>query len=157
MSADIITQILGIIGTSTGVLALIISYRTYANARPNLKVNVKKIEHYSDTFIKGKNMTIATQLAISNCGDRPTTLNEIEAQFTYKGRQYKFKEEFIRTVTDGEENVGYSKISVEPHETTDEYVYLKGLISSIPKEIIFDFRIYHTHGVCSFRETSSKR
>jgi hypothetical protein len=157
MSADTLTQILGLIGTITGALALLISYRTYTNARPNLKVKVKKIEHYSDSFIEEKNMTIATRLAISNCGDRPTTLNEIEAQFTQEGKQYKFKEEFLRTVTDGEENIGYSKISVEPHETTDEYVYLKGLVSIIPQEIICNFRIYHTHGICSFRATSSKR
>lgn len=149
---------LGVIGTITGALALLISYRTYANARPNLKVKVKKIEHYRETYLeeKMKKIVIATQLSISNCGDRPTTLNEIEVQFTHDGKQYKFKEEILRIGTDGEENTYHSKISVEPHETTDEYQYFKGFVPSIPPEIICNFRIYHTHGICSFKAISKQ-
>lgn len=61
-------------------------------------------------------MTINLVLSISNCGDRPTTLNEIEVQFFLKGKEYKFKKDLRRTIVDDEhEETYYAQMSIEPH------------------------------------------
>lgn len=160
MSADYFTQVLGLIGAITGVLALLISYRTYANARPKLNVTVKKCEHLYDklTEEKSEKIIINTQLSISNVGDRRTTLNETEIQFVHEGKNYAFKKDFQRTVYDDDnDELGFSKISIDPHETINEYLYFDGMVEGIEQEKIeCNFKIFHTHGEYSFKATSER-
>ena len=114
MSADSLTQILGVTGAITGVLALLVSYRTYANAKPKLKVTVKKCEH---KLVEKNKIEINSQLSISNCGDRPTTLNEIELEFSQDGKKYKLKKDIEREVMDDDNEIlGVSKgVSINRH------------------------------------------
>lgn len=160
MSADYLTPILGLIGTITGVLALLISYRTYASAKPKLNVTVKKCEHLYDklTQEKSEKIIINSQLSISNVGDRRTTLNETEIQFVHDGKNYAFKKEFKRTVYDDDNNeLGFSKVSIDPHETINEYLYFDGLVEGNEQEkIACGFKIFHTHGEYSFKATSER-
>jgi len=136
------------------VLALLISYRTYANAKPKLKVTLKKCEH---RLVEDNKIVINSQLSISNCGDRPITLNEIEVRFTQNGKNYEFKKEMERKVYDEDSSEEWiSKMSVNPHETTDEWVYFEGSVAGIQQEIDCYFKIYHTRGTCSFKATSKR-
>jgi hypothetical protein len=36
-------------------------------------------------------------------------------------------------------------MSIEPHTTTNEYLYLEGIVKEIQQEIECNFKIYHTH------------
>ena len=103
-------------------------------------------------------VVINSLLSISNCGDRPTTLNDIEVQFTQNGKNYKFKKEIERRVYDEETNelLEVSKISVPSHETINEWIYFEGSVSGIQQEIDCYYKIYHTHGTCSFKATSKR-
>jgi hypothetical protein len=158
MSADVLTQILGITGAITGVLALLVSYRTYSAARPNLKVLTKKCNHFYRTPTSN-NITFHPQLSISNLGDRPTTLNKIEAEFTVNGKVYSAKQDIERVECDEEtgETLSTSKISVEPHSTIDKFIYLEINAEGEQQEKIqCTFKLYHTHGIYILVATSVK-
>ena len=156
MSSDYITQALGVVGTITGVLALLVSYRTYTNAKPKLKVTVKKCEHYYRFEKNSEKININPQLSISNCGDGGTTLNEIEIQFMQDGKRYKLKKDIVREVMDDDNEIlGVAKISMNPHETINEFVYFEGFVKGKWQEKIdCKFKIFHTHGVHSFKAIS---
>lgn len=161
MSADTLTQILGITGAITGVLALIVSYRTYTSAKPKLKVTVKKCEHLYEKGVEKTNdkIIINSQLSINNSGDRGTTLNEIEAKFMQDGKEYRFKKEIGEQVIDDDtgEILGETKVSIRSHETIDKWVFFEGLIKGTQQgEIECQFKLFHTHGSCSFSATSKR-
>ena len=158
MSVDTLTQILGITGAITGVLALLVSYRTYANAKPKLKVTIKKCEH---KFVEenSNKIIINSQLSISNSGDRGTTLNEIEAKFLQDGKEYKLKKEIGEEVIDDDagEILGEANLSINPHETINKFVSFGGLIKGNQQEKIeCQFQLFHTHGTCAFKATSKR-
>lgn len=153
MSADILTQALGVAGITTGALALLVSYRTYAMAKPHLRVTTKKCTH----FYNSQTLTIHPELSISNRGDRQTTLNRVEAEFTVNGIVYTQKYDFHITEFDEEVRapVIVSKVSVDPHSTIEEFVIFEAETKGIQlNEIPCIFRIYHTHGTYEFKALS---
>lgn len=162
MSVDYLNPIWGIIGTVISLFALLISYRAYTYTKPKLKVTVKKCEHSYEKYAEKNSdkINISLQLLISNSGDRGTCLNEIEAHFIHDGKPYKLTKGFERNVYDNnnEDVLGVTtQATLKPHDTNIEYVYLAGLVEGIQQEKIdCKFRIYHAHGVYSFKATSKK-
>ena len=144
---------LGMIGTITGVVALIISVITYWREKPKLNVTIKRAEHIVDKKFPRK-IEFTFVFAISNRGDRGTTLNGIEMSYIDNGKIHSQKKEIdygnAMLIND------VRKVNVNPHETIDRLVLFDDdLIEEPPKETMnYSFIIYHTHGAYRFNVTS---
>lgn len=95
MSELLNVSILGIIGTVTGILALLISWRLYSKQKPNIKIKVVKCEHnFPNLSEKNKTRDIRfwTKFQVKNVGDRGTKINAITLSFKTNGKEYHLKE-----------------------------------------------------------------
>jgi hypothetical protein len=145
--------VLGIIGTITGVVALLVSYWTYRNAKPRLKVTLKRAEHIIDKKLPNS-VGFTFVFTISNRGDRGTTLNEIEMSYTDNGKLHSQKKEIQHGYGTLINDV--QKVNVNPHETIDRLILFDDdMIEEPPKKTMdFSFILYHTHGAFKFKATS---
>lgn len=144
---------LGIIGTITGVIALLVSYWTYRNAKPRLVVTAKRAEHIIDKKFP-KRIGFTFVFTINNHGDRGTTLNEIEMSYVDNGKVHSQKKE----IKDGYAMLinDVRKVNVNPHETIDRLILFDDDSIEEPPKVTMDysFIIYHTHGAYPFNVTS---
>ena len=152
----VITLVLAIIGTITGVLALFVSFWTYWQERPKLKINVKRLEHKQDNNSLEK-IEFTLEFSINNRGNRGTTLNEIEMTFSHDGRNYLVRE----PIQDGAEDMegGIKKVNVNACKTIDRVVCFEEYFDGIKvskHNIDCHFTLYTTHGKLSFDATSEK-
>jgi len=145
--------VLGIIGTITGVIALLVSYWTYRNAKPRLEVTAKRAEHVIDKRFP-KKIGFTFIFTIKNRGDRGTTLNEIEMSYKDNGKTHSQKQE----IEEGDMMMvgGVHKVNLNPHETIDKLILFDDdSIEEPPKATMdFSFILYHTHGAYRFNLTS---
>ncbi|MCW4030277.1 MAG: hypothetical protein NWE92_11595 [Candidatus Bathyarchaeota archaeon] len=149
----IINLALGIIGTITGVIALFISYWTHSQEKPILKVKVKSLTH--EQGINPSVIKFHFEFLLSNKGNRPTTLNEIQLTFLHKGKKYSVNKE-IRNVMRLEDNEP-ARVQAEACQTITDYIWfdfysdeIKEIIEKIPCE----FKIFHTHKAYHFSTIS---
>jgi hypothetical protein len=99
MSEFLNVNLLGIIGTVTGIFALLISYRTYSKQKPNLKVKVTNCEHNLPAIIgfsQHGDMSFWARFQIKNVGDRGTSINDIVLSFKVDGKKYQFHKKYFR-------------------------------------------------------------
>ena len=89
-------NLLGLIGIITGVFALLISYRTYAKQKPNLKVNSIKCEHnYTVSTSQIRNINFWAKLQVHNIGDRGTRINDVILSFAFDGKKYQLHKKYF--------------------------------------------------------------
>lgn len=101
MSEFLNVNLLGIIGTVTGIIALVISYRTYSKQKPNLKVKVTNCEHkiYFESAIQHRAINLWAKFHLKNVGDRGTSIDDIGLSFTVDGKKYQFHKKYFGSPT----------------------------------------------------------
>jgi hypothetical protein len=95
MSEFFNVTLLGIVGTATGIAALLISYRTYSKQKPNLKIKVTKCVHDFPNPIREpqvKEINFWTNFQIKNVGDRGTKVENIVLSFVTDAKKYQIEE-----------------------------------------------------------------
>lgn len=76
-----IELVLGIIGTLTGIMALILHFIRLQREKPRLKVMVNRCKHYTPSSMKDKVSKLRVEFQIHNIGDRGTQLSKLELSF----------------------------------------------------------------------------
>ena len=95
MSEFFNVSLLGIIGTATGIAALLISYRTYSKQKPNLKIKLTKCIHdfpNPNREPQVKDINFYANFQIRNVGDRGTKIENIVLSFIIDAKNYQAKE-----------------------------------------------------------------
>jgi hypothetical protein len=155
MSEFLNVNLLGIIGTVTGIIALAISYRTYSKQKPNLNVKVTNCEYgiSFDSAFHHRAINLWAKFQIKNIGDRGTSINDIVLSFTVDGKKYQFNKKYfgsprIALVPEGLEHlVEMSKSEwIEAHQTRDiEANFIEQFDGTEENQIDCIFTIYDTH------------
>lgn len=145
-------MILGIIGTITGTIALIISYLIYRKEKPNLKLEISKCKHsYTTSTSQVITINFWASFHVHNLGDRGTRINDVGLSFVTDEKDYQFKK---RESMDPREN----DVRIEAHDTVNFSADFWGIFESEEKEKIdCVFTIYHTHGTMDVQFTSEKK
>ena len=144
---------LGIAGTVTGVIALLISYRTYSKQKPNLKVKVVKCEHNLPALIgdsQKKDINFNAEFQIKNVGDRGTSINDVVLSFTVDGKKYQFHKKYFRF-----KSGVHKSIWIDAHNTIDiEANFNEQFGGTEENQIDCTFTIYDTHKAYPFKAVS---
>lgn len=132
--------VLGAIGTTTGVLALILHFLKFRRERPNLKVDVLNCWHRVDE--DGKSTILYIEYILHNTGDRGTQLNKIEA----------FATDFNGEKHNASENVKVARNRLDAHHS----LKLRHFFRFVPhfqykKKMECTFKLHHTHEVFEFQ------
>ena len=104
--------VLGIIGTITGIGALIIHLLRLRKENPRIKVKVLSCEH--DFEPKRNQLSFWTKFQIRNLGDRGTSLNDIDLVFISDNKRHLLKKQYFRGPVEASERKW-----INPRETMD--------------------------------------
>lgn len=142
---EIANLVLGIVGTITGSIAIIIHYWRLRRENPRLEISVLSCEH-SFTISKSNVKTVSfwVEFQAKNFGDRGTTLNDVGLGFGKLGKS-EYRKQYWRL---GKEYVPNDKMWINAHETRDigaDFVAIE-FPSEDKEQIDCTFTIYHTHG-----------
>jgi hypothetical protein len=150
-----ISLVLGIVGTFTGGFALLVSGLTYYYDKPRLSVEVKRFEH---TQIGNMITDFYIVLDVKNFGNRSTTLNELELNFSDNGKDFTAKEPLQeKFYTDPLRDM--VKVDVEAGKTIQRslfFHYTNFLLKELREEIPCQLKLYHTHKAVEFRAISKR-
>jgi len=165
MSEFFNVSLLGIIGTATGIAALLISYRTYSKQKPNLKIKLTKCIHdfpNSTREPQVKDINFYANFQIKNVGDRGTKIENIVLSSTIGGANYQTKE--INQLSDLREITRFQLETpqnesrwIKAHDTVDIGSHFKISYNGREEdkiECIFD--IYDTHKKYEVQGNSTK-
>lgn len=148
---DIANLALGIIGTITGSIAILIHLWRLRRETPRIKVKVLQCEH--DFEPKRNQISFWTKFQIKNFGDRGTSINDIDLVFISDYQEYCLRRQYFR-----EPRKRSQRRWINPHETidleVDFYEEHRGLVGD---RINCTFSIYHTHGAETVKTISQKR
>jgi len=138
-SLEIISLLLGIIGTVTGVFSTFLHYWKTREEKPILNVEVLECRHYCHQ----KECQLGLEFLIKNTGDRATWVTSIEASFTDRGKIYN-QLNYVETCV----VVAHASIRVRE-------------LFSFPNVLMkerstFKLKLNHTHGVFPFQAESTK-
>jgi len=146
--------VLGIVGTVTGSIAIIIHYWRLRRENPRLEVKVLECMHdFEISPRQVKTISFWTTFEIRNLGDRGTTVNEIELDFLDNGREYRFKKQYfrgLRTESESRWINAHEIINID----ADFYDRFEG---NDREQIECTFTIYHTHGAKTAQCISNTR
>ena len=132
--------VLGAIGTTTGVLALILHFLKFRRERPHLKIDVLNCEHKVDE--DGNSTMLHIKYTLHNIGDRGTQLNKIEA----------FATDFNGEKHHASENIKVSRSRLDAHHSLTLFHYFRFTPHFQYKEKMeCNFKLHHTHGVFEFQ------
>ena len=144
--------LLGIIGTFTGAIALVISGINYWREKPHLKINVTKCEHdYSPSRPNTKNLSFWVFFQLRNLGDRGTNIYDIGLSFLKNGKTSEIKKYLFR---------GFDKgIWLNAHDALDfEADFMINMEEGLELDRIdCFFTVYHTHRTNTIRYTSMRK
>lgn len=158
--------ILGIIGTVTGVLGLIIHFVRLRKEEPILEIEVTKCEHHTErNRNRQPTFCLELELRIKNTGHYGTTLSKIEAVFDISDKRYYMESDLFQTEQAYilQPTLPVENLWIPPHKTTDtgSVFLLKGTVIKLPVENLWirkvlkcSFILYHTHGKETFKVTS---
>jgi hypothetical protein len=108
-------NLLGFIGTITGVLALLITYRTYAKQKPNLKIKNAECKHnYTVSASQIRHINFWAKFQVHNIGDKGTRINDIVLSFTNSGEKHDLHKKYFRGLANEAESIW-----VEAHDTKE--------------------------------------
>jgi len=130
--------ILGIVGTLTGILGLVIHLTRIMRERPQLKVEIVRCQHHVATYKTGGQSKkvgtlIEVEMRVHNRGDWDTTLNDAQI--------------LIKDYRSGKEKLKTGGIEVPGHTTRvlEHSFSVPGIeISDSSADCVFI--LYHTHG-----------
>jgi len=151
--------ILGIIGTATGIIGLIIHFIRLRREKPIIKPEVIKCGHYLTRNKKHQPIFhLELELRIKNRGHHGTTLNKIEATFYDNEKRYLMESiyfqpcEGVRALMP---TLPVENLWIGPHKTTNTRCRFQ-LEGEVIKQRILEcsFILYHTHGKKTLRVTS---
>lgn len=150
--------ILGIVGTATGVLSLIVHFVRLQKEKPDLELEVTKCWHYLERR-KNRQPTFNLELGlrIKNTGHYGTTLSKIEAVFHDGGKRYLMESDLFQTFEQVTlmPTLPVGNLWIGPHKTTDTGCVFRLEDAVIQQEVLkCSFILYHTHGKETFRVTS---
>jgi hypothetical protein len=153
---EITNLVLGIVGTITGSIAIIIHYWRLRRENPRLEISVLSCEH-SFTISKSNVKTVSfwVEFQAKNLGDRGTTLNDVGLNSDKLGKG-QFRKQYWRL---GEQYVPDDKMWINAHETRDigaDFVAIE-FPSEDKEQIDCIFTIYHTHGAKTVQCISNTR
>lgn len=157
-SLELINLILGIVGTGTGIIALVIHFFRLRSERPRLKVDIISCSHQFGTTKNGstEKIYIDPNFKVRNVGDRGTNVSEMHVSFRIAGREYSGKDAVYFHVANGRE---FSERKwIEAHATVEvsprfEIPYDGPIEDSIDCR----FALHHTHDKLTISGTSSQR
>jgi len=147
-----INLVLGLIGTVTGTIALIISYIVYRKDQPRLKVTITKCIHNFNDALTHINLWVTFQ--IRNQGDRGTRINDAGLSFSINEQKYNLKKQNFGEFHGG----SLTSVWIKAHDTESFTAYFsENLESNLKKKlesIDCTFTIYHTHEPLTIKTTS---
>ncbi len=151
---EVVTLVLGIIGTVTGIVSLSLHYWRLRKESPRLETKVLKCEHnlrVSKSQIKTISFWAGFQ--IKNLGDRGTSVNDINLSFEDDGKKYQLKKRYYRgTFLENERRW------INAHDTIDiEADFYNTFENNDKEQIDCTFTIYHTHGAEKVKTVSQRR
>ncbi|MHA2052848.1 MAG: hypothetical protein ACW99F_04535 [Candidatus Hodarchaeales archaeon] len=166
MSEFFNVNLLGIIGTVTGILALLISWRTFSKQKPNLKIKIAKCEHNYPNLAdktKKKDIHFIAKFQVKNTGDRGTKIDKIALSFKSNDKKYKLDE--INPLSDFSDMINISVKStnqnsdrwIKAHDATDIWARFSSLFEGLEEnQIDCTFHISDTHKEYILKATSKK-
>jgi hypothetical protein len=145
---------LGIIGTITGTIAIIISYWAYRKERPNLKVELVDSSHNFNPSANGEHINFWLKCRVKNLGDRGTRINDIGVKFTLNNTEVILKAEEIRELLPSG-NYKSGPKWLDAHDSVNILSSFYQPYRGERKETIdCTFMLFHTHGLYAFETTS---
>lgn len=157
---DLANLVLGIIGTITGSIAIILHFWRLRKESPHLKIKVSECKHiFTETRKRETVISFEVDFHIKNLGDRGTSINDAELTLEEDGKKYLLKKQSFR-VEDSVSREGWmgDRKWISPHETTDMtadfWIRYEG---EKREEIDCTLTIYHTHGAERVKAVSQKR
>jgi hypothetical protein len=151
-----ITLVLGLIGTVTGIIALLISYWTYRKEKPNLEVEVLSSTHnFTPTADNGKHINFWLKFRLKNLGDRGTRINDIGLHFRMNNAEYDLKaQQLNELLPNGNCKVGPKWL--EAHDSVIIHADFYRIYDGTEAEKIgCTFTVFHTHGSYDFKTAST--
>jgi hypothetical protein len=148
---------LGIIGTLTGAIALIISYITYRREKPNLKIEVLESKYnFTHNPSEKTHINFWTKFQVRNLGDRGTRIYDIGLSFRVDSKDYSLKKEFyLRVPLKRMEAKQAGTIWLGAHDRKCfQGQFVQEYDSTEKEQIDCIFTIWHTHGSQDAKFTS---
>lgn len=142
---------LGIIGTITGAIALVVSYVMYRREKPKLKLKIEKCEHeYVTSKSNFKTLSFYVSFEVRNLGDRGTSINDVGLSFLKKGKKtFEIKKTTFRPYAE--------RIWLNAHDTVNFAVNFGITAGGELGRIDCLFTIYQTHGNDTIKCTSVRK
>lgn len=149
-----INLVLGIIGTITGIMALLIHVWRMRRESPRLKAKVLKCKHdFTVSKSKIKSISFWIEVQTKNLGDRGTSINDMDIAFEDNGKTYRLKKKYFRGRLK-EQN----KRWINAHDTIDIEAHFYETYEGNDKEQIdCTLTVYHTHGSKDVKTLSQRR
>jgi len=144
--------ILGIIGSVTGVSALLLDLMRYLKEKPKIEAEVVDATHsFFDLPDKNsRTLSFDVEVRIKNKGDKGITIGEAKTEITVGKELHVLsqKPKMISPYMPHEEDMA---LRVEPHDlvTTTLTFYYDASIDKLPKQEEMPFKLFlpHAHGV----------
>ena len=146
--------VLGLIGTISGIVALLIHFWRLRRESPRLEAKVFECLHnFTVSKSKIESILFWAHLQIKNLGDRGTSINDVELTFEDEEKEYRLRKEYFSAG----ELAGTKRKWINAHDTIEIKPYFREIFEGNDKEKIdYTFTIYHTHGAEEIDGTSQK-
>lgn len=151
---DTANLVLGIIGTVTGSIAVIIHIWRLRKENPHIETKALKCEHDYAVSLSGiRTISFWTDFMIRNVGDRGTSINDMDLDFEDNGQKHHLKKQYFR-----DRPVAEKRIWISPHETLDLSAdFYQNFQGNEKEKVDCHFTVYHTHGADNIKVVSQKR
>jgi len=155
---DLANLILGIIGTGTGIIALLIHFFRLRWERPRLQGEIIECFHQFGTKNDGSTPAIFVKptFKLTNLGDRGTNISDIHISFTVGHKRYSSKETvYIHLLTFEEIK---DRRWIEAHEIVQvKPVFEIAYDGPLNDSIKCFFTLFHAHGKLTIKGNSKKK
>ena len=149
MPMDLINLTLGVVGTTAGILALVVHFWRLKREKPDLVIRVLKCDHAYDRETQA--LSFLSEIEIRNIGDRGTDILGVDLKFDYKKTEYAMK-----TFNQDDEGKNGNVKWIRPHETIRTIQSSLTRFGTVPKkQIQCLFTVYETHGTKEVEATSN--
>ena len=146
---DFVNLTLGIIGTTAGIVSLVVHLWRLKREKPHLVLKTVRFNHQYDNETKA--LSFMSELEIRNIGDRGTNILGVDLNFDFKNTEYGMK------MTNQDSEIEEKNLQwIRPHETLrTKQIALTRFNVPPQKQIQCVFTIYNTHGAEKLTATSN--